>query len=498
VEDLVAMELAALADKQVGQAAVIVVDNPTGEILAYVGSKDFFDVDGQGQNDGVQAARQPGSALKPFAYGLALSDGLTPATVLSDLEVHLDTPSGDYTPKNYDRRLHGPVRLRSALQNSYNVPAVRLADQLHPGRVLQVLRKAGMSALTEEPEHYGVGVVLGNGDVPLYQLARAYRGLARGGVVGPLTPVRRAWDVHGQPLRVTSELTSRRFLDAESTALLTDILTDESSRTPAFGVNNSLRFPFPVAAKTGTSRAYVDNWTVGFTAERTVGVWVGNFDGRPMRGVSGITGAGPIFRRVMLRAMRDIHPAPMVRKSQFRTFEVCSVSGQRSGPACPGTVQERFLPGSEPGRSCSMHRTVTVDRRTGRPVAPASPHAVERTVLDMGPEYYAWAQGEGIDAGPWPEPEGDGRARAGRFLSPRDGDEYMIEPGIPVEDQTIPVRVLAPKGVQRVVVRGAGGERMELQAPFAGRVPARRGEQQLEMYVPGESKPVAIARFRVH
>ncbi|MFO0585874.1 MAG: transglycosylase domain-containing protein [Anaeromyxobacter sp.] len=184
VEAIVAGEVA--GDPRLGNAAALVVDNRTGEVLAYVGSTDWLDEERLGQNDGVRARRQPGSALKPFAYGLALARGLTPATLLADVDLRLATPTGDWVPHNYDRREHGPVRLRAALQNSYNVAAVRLADRLGPAAVLETLRAAGFSSLDASADRYGAGVVLGNGDVTLRELARAYRGLARGGLLGPL------------------------------------------------------------------------------------------------------------------------------------------------------------------------------------------------------------------------------------------------------------------------------------------------------------------------
>lgn len=481
IEEAVREELAGLKDREVGQAAALVVDNATGEILAYVGSADFFDEERGGQNDGVRALRQPGSALKPFAYGLALASGYTPATVLSDVETHLATPSGSYVPKNYDRRVHGPVRLRAALANSYNVPAVKLAERLGPDRVLEVLRRAGFDSLAKDASHYGVGIVLGNGDVTLRELARAFRGLALRGAVGPLVEIRSATGAEGEPLPIRRELEPRRFLPAEVVELLTDMLSDEAARSPAFGLDNSLRLPFPVAAKTGTSRAHVDNWAAGFTRERTVAVWVGNFDGAPMRGVSGITGAGPLFKRVMLLAMRGLEPAPLVDRSRFEAVDICPLSGRRAGPACPGTLSEVFLPKTAPAEGCAMHR---------------------RDGLDVGPEFYAWARAEGIEAGPWAgaatAAASDGAAGGpARLLMPSDGDEYLLEPEYPAAEQTVPVRAVPPAGVATLELRLDAGPRLALAAPFATRLAAGRGDHRLELWVPGQAEPAAVARFVV-
>ncbi|HEY0839565.1 MAG TPA: penicillin-binding protein 1C [Vulgatibacter sp.] len=535
VEEMVREELRTLAPHRVGQAAVVVIDNPTGEVLAYVGSADFLDDSAQGQNDGVRALRQPGSALKPFVYGLALASGKTPASVLSDVEVHLATPSGDYVPKNYDRRTHGPVRLRAALASSFNVPAVRLADELGPDRALGLLRAAGFESLTEDASHYGVGIVLGNGDVTLLELARAYRGLARGGVAGPLREVRRAWGADGRELSLVPELEESRFLPEPAVALLTDILADESARSPGFGLDNALRLPFQVAAKTGTSRGYVDNWTAGYTAERTVAVWVGNFDGRSMRGVSGITGAGPLFRRVMTRAMRGIHPAPLVDRSRFARADVCPLSGRLAGPACESVVQEVFLQGTEPVDPCPMHAWIpagsavdsahhrpegrsgraTLAAAGGRGGSAAQPDedgrrsegsADGRVIpwLDLGPGFYEWARAEGL-AGVRPAvghsswSGGIPAAGAGgvRILLPANGDEYLLDPVLPQDAQSIPLRLVVPVGFGELEVRTDDGSVMALAPPYAGSLAPARGERSIEVWARGGAEPLARARFVV-
>ena len=473
VEQAVRSELA--ADPRLGQAAVLVVDNVSGEVLAYVGSADFLDREREGQNDGVRARRQPGSALKPFAYGLALSSGWTAASVLSDVEVEVGEAGASWLPHNYDRRSHGPVRLRAALANSYNVPAVELTEALGPDRVLAVLRDAGFSSLEASAEHYGAGLVLGNGDVSLWEMARAYRGLARGGVVGPLTLVTTAADRWENVLTPRAELETRRFLPEEAVALLTDVLSDETARAPAFGLDNALRLPFPVAAKTGTSRAYVDNWTVGFTRERTVAVWVGNFDGRPMQRVSGITGAGPLFSRVMRRAMRGVRPAPLVDRARFTRVRICPLSGHRAGEECPGSYEEVFLPGTAPAEPCEMHR-----RLAGQ------------AVLDVGPRFAAWARREGLAT---TAVSVTGAGARPTFGTPRDGDEFLLEAGIPLQSQSIPVRVLAanPRGLHLRV----DGAPAAFDPAHDVRLALGPGSHTLELWAEGDSGPASRVQVRV-
>jgi penicillin-binding protein 1C len=466
-------------DPRLGQAAAIVLENRSGQILAYVGSLDFLDEARLGQNDGVMTPRQPGSALKPFAYGLALASGWTPASILSDVETHLATPGGDWVPRNYDRRVHGPVRLRVALASSYNVPAVRLAEALGPERILAVLNAAGFSSLSESAEHYGAGLVLGNGSVTLMELANAYRGLARGGQASPLIEFLRMRDSSGRELPLPSRPEPRVFLPADAVHLLTDILTDDAARAPAFGLDHALRFPFPVASKTGTSHAFVDNWTAGFSSEVTVAVWAGNFDGRPMRGVSGISGAGPIFARVMNRAMRGRQPSPLVDRARFEHRSVCALSGRLVGRACPSGVEEVFLPGSAPSEPCSMHRWDG------------------RAVLDVGPEYQLWARAEGLRDEP-----GAGEAlvegsAGGAFLMPRHGDQYLVEAGIPSGAQTVPVRVRPPEGERLVEVRVDDGTVLRIGPPFIGRIEPRPGRHHVELWLPGGAAPIARSDFTV-
>ncbi len=335
VERLTREVVRALSDHRVGQAAAIVLDNPSGDILAWVGSVDFFDPD-EGQVDMVVSRRQPGSTLKPFVYGLALERGFTAADRLPDLPLWFPTGLGDYRPRNYDRRFHGWVSLRTALANSYNVPAVWMAHRLGPAALLDRLHALGFASLTRTPEHYGLGLSLGNGEVQLIELANAYRALAND---GRWSPVRWRRDVpRSAGERIMPPLVAR---------LLSDILSDPIARVPAFGRHNSLTLPFPAAAKTGTSTDFTDNWTAGYTPDVTVAVWVGNFDGRPMEGVSGVTGAGRLWHRVMRAAVGHGRSRPFATEGLVRR-RLCADSGAPHHPGCAHAVEEWFRPQHAP------------------------------------------------------------------------------------------------------------------------------------------------------
>ncbi len=468
VESALREQVAALGEFRVGSAAAIVLDNASGAVLAYVGSPDWFDEEKSGRIDGVRMLRQPGSALKPFAYAQALArHGLTAATLLSDVESHF----GDFMPKNYDRRAHGPVRARVALASSYNVPAVRVAEKVSAPELLQTLRRAGFESLTLDADHYGLGLVLGDGEVSLLELARGYLALAHGGLYRDLRFVEEARDAQGRALSPAPSR-ERRLFQPATAALVADMLADPAARAPAFGLDNALRFPFPAAAKTGTSRAFTDNWTVGFTHERTVAVWVGNMSGETMRHVSGITGAAPLFHRILALAMAGIEkPAPL-STAPFDEREICALSGELASAHCPATVHEKFVPGTAPQARCAMHGTFG---------------------LDLGSRFYDWAAHEGVRT---LSSAAGGGAHA-ELAFPRDGDFFLRSRDLPDEVQTIPVRALSPRGGGPLELQLDESPRTELRAPFSTRIPATHGKHLLRIFRLGAAKADASASFTV-
>lgn len=286
--------VAELASREVEDGAIVVLDNATGDILAWVGSSG--DLSRAPQVDGVVAPRQAGSTLKPFVYARALDDRvLTAASLVDDSPLAISTARGVYAPQNYDRDFQGSVSVRTALAGSLNVPAVRTAELVGIARVHEDLRSLGIATLEAPAEHYGAALALGGADVTLLALANAYRALANGGA---WTPTRlRAGDPR--------DAIPRRVFGPEATFVVTDILADRGARSGTFGLDNPLATRVWSAAKTGTSKDMRDNWCVGFTSRYTIGVWVGNFSGAPMHDVSGITGAAPVFRDLVHFLHRD-------------------------------------------------------------------------------------------------------------------------------------------------------------------------------------------------
>ncbi|HEY3666353.1 MAG TPA: penicillin-binding protein 1C [Polyangiaceae bacterium] len=423
--------------------SVVVVDNQSGEVLAYLGSPDFYAARALGQNDGARALRQPGSALKPFVYAAAMARlGMTAATRLPDLELGLPTSEGLYSPKNYDGRFHGPVLLRDALANSLNVPAVYTASRVGPEQVLELLHRVGFSSLSESAEHYGAALALGDGEVKLSELAQAYALLARGGAFLPLRFYRSATLASGAELS-RSASTPTPVIDSRIAAVLTDVLSDDLARSPEFGSGGPHAFPFPVAAKTGTSKGFRDNWTVGFTHEVTVAVWAGNFDGAPMTGSTGVTGAGPLFHEVMLAAMRGRARAPLLDHSGLLRADVCELSGALASSSCPHRRREWFVPGREPRAACDMHEVVALDPETLLRAGPACAKLTLRVFERYPREYQNFARQAQRPLAPEGfSPRCPGRVpfadlAAPELVFPSDRASFVIDPGLRADQEIV-------------------------------------------------------------
>lgn len=442
VEAAVRAQVDVLRTRHVSAAAAVILDNASGDVLAYVGSPDFGGAGGQ--NDGVQALRQPGSALKPFVYALALESGrIDPASLLPDVPLSIEGDDGVFAPQNYDGTFHGPVRAREALGNSYNVPAVWLADRLGVGTVLAGLRRFGFVSLGEGATHYGAALALGDGEVRLVEIAAAYATLAREGLALPVRAVRAYDDAGGR--HEAPAPTAARVLSTDAARLVTDMLADRRARAAAFGAHSVLEFAYPVAAKTGTSKRFRDNVTAGFSHEITVVTWVGNFDGSPMQDVSGIAGAGPLFHAVMELAMAGRASAGfrLPVEGRFVQATVCPLSGARAGAACPHRIQEWVR--TARADACTMHESVAVapdGLRAGSGCAGAAVRYFER----FEGVYAGWAESAHRRVAPPAfSPACPGAASVVgtplRIVAPRDGAHFQLDPGRPREAQRVHVQL---------------------------------------------------------
>jgi penicillin-binding protein 1C len=459
--------------------AVVVLDNARGEWLAWEGSGDYADAEHGGAINGPLTPRQPGSALKPFTYALAFESGFTPASVLADVPSHFPTAEAGvlYSPRNYDGRYRGPLLARRALAGSENVPAVVLASELGVPALQRFLMRAGLSTFDRTPSYYGLGLTLGNAEVRLDELVAAYAMLARGGEwIAPSWALRPPEDgtrisrihhgtrisgIHPDGTRISgihpdgtqisrigaqevpADGRTRHSVVSPLTAYwITDILSDHDAREYIFGRGGSLEFPFPVAVKTGTSQAYHDNWTIGYTKDVTVGVWVGNFDRTPLKSSTGVTGAAPIFHAVVLAATQRLHGASGFDARAIVAVpdgvverEVCALSGMPANPWCPARQRERLPASNDP--PCSWHHL-----------------SDDGLLVIWPPAYRQWARQNGLmtemsprvtsaSARPAVVPPPQAIRGPLEIVNPPAGATYLIDPTLRREFQTLPLRVVA-------------------------------------------------------
>jgi 1A family penicillin-binding protein len=371
-QEIVSKEISQVSSFNITNGAALVTNPKTGEILAMVGSRDYWDTERDGQVNLTTALRQPGSAIKPVNYSVALESGFTVSSVIDDSPVRYDIPgSKPYAPVNYDGRFHGHVTLRQALANSYNVPAVKVLASYGVSKMIDQGKKLGITTWTQ-PERYGLSLTLGGAEVKMTDMAVVFGTLANSGNKVGLNPILKVTDSQGKTLQDFScnniplikvegaEAAVKHFscdgekaLNPDVAFLLTDILSDPIARSQAFGISSYLNIPnHQVAVKTGTTNDKRDNWTIGYTSDWLAAVWVGNNDNSPMSQVaSGITGASPIWNKIMVELLKDQPQHQFVRPENLIEAKVCTLTGQLACDGCP-TKTEYFIPGTEPKNAC--------------------------------------------------------------------------------------------------------------------------------------------------
>jgi penicillin-binding protein 1C len=333
-----------LKRKTARQASVVILDNANSEILSLVGSIEYSNLN-EGFNNGTNALRSPGSTLKPFLFAQALDLGLNTATILEDIERTYASPRGIYSPVNFNRKSYGPVSMRNALGNSLNQTAVSLLNTIGYSSFYETLRSLDLINFPKRgPEHYGLGMVIGNPEVTLVQLASAYASLARGGLFLPAK-----YFINDKSQK------GKRVFSEEASYIITDMLSDSSARTLTFGDFFNQKLPFKVALKTGTSTNFRDGWIVGYTPKYTVAIWVGNFNGQPTGGLSGAQAAGPILVDILNELYPNGFSSSFPRPDRVISTEVCSHSGMRPNKFCPHVKRELFINGMGPGEICNYH-----------------------------------------------------------------------------------------------------------------------------------------------
>lgn len=476
-EETVTRRLADLNEHDVNDAALVALDPRTGELLALVGGADYFDPARGGAFDAALAPRQPGSAIKPVIYAAALGSGLTAASELDDVHQSFAGDDAAYAPSDYDNTFHGPVTLRVALASSLNVPAVEAFARTGREPVLRTASALGLDSLAQSAA--GLSLALGGGEVPLLDLTAAYGAFGQGGVWRRPLAYTRVLDGGGRTL-LAAEPESRQALSPEVAYLLTDILADDDARALGFGYHSALELDRPAAVKTGTTSDFRDNWTIGYTPQLVVGVWTGNADGHPMRDVSGVSGAAPIWREVMERALAG-RPAQSFTRPDGLTFvTVCPPTGLLPGPDCPHPAGEWFVAGSEPAATEQYYRALQLCPATGLLYSNAcSAPPVRRVFPFPSPELVPWMRAAGIELPPLPPyadvpvppgaslPSDKSPADAARavILSPDGGSTYHISSELPRAQQALIFEVAAVPGVASVRLSVDGTVVATLQEP---------------------------------
>lgn len=458
---MVAEKLALLEEHNATNGALVAIQPKTGEILAFVGSADFYNADIDGQVNMAISPRQPGSAIKPLTYTAAFEMGWTASTLIWDVPSEFppsgrdDDPRPPYKPTNFNNRFHGPVTVRDALANSYNIPAVKALDFVGIYDDPETRREEGLIAFAQRlgittftRDDYGLSLTLGGGEVSLLEFTSAFGVYANGGRLVPPVAITHIVDHHGNVVFDYTPPAGDIVIRPEHAFLISSILSDNQARTPMFGANSVLNLPFQAAAKTGTTNDFRDNWTMGYTPDISVGVWVGNADYTPMQNITGITGAGPIWADFMKYAIGNLtggNPTPFARPSGIIERVICGVSGAEPSRWCPSQKGEIFAADQPPlPKDEDLWLEIEIDTWTGLPASSVCDKFVEEILvlnvtdswaiewLKNNSQGKAWAEEMGFTEPLYFVAERSCRADDPRPLlqitSPRDGEMVQTNP----------------------------------------------------------------------
>lgn len=489
----ISLQIQNLHDKHVSNGALLSLDPQTGQILAWVGSENYFDDSIDGEVDMVTALRQPGSAIKPLNYLLALEKGYTPATILEDIATQFSTENGPYSPKNYDLRYHGPVRLREALASSFNIPAVKTLEYVGIEAFINFLKKLGIDTLNRDSDFYGLALTLGGGEVRMLDMAHAFNVLANYGNAFESSAVLKIVNEKGENIYDWKMPQKKYVLGSfgqEHAYQIIDILKDPLARLKGFGEGSLLEISHEAAVKTGTTRNFRDNWTIGFTPQLLTVVWVGNADASAMYNVTGIDGAAPIWHDFMEDALAFSPKINFVKPPRLKQIEICALSGKLPTELCQDRIYEWFVSGSEPQKPDDYFQKFTILKQTGLIVAPEcvkeypSSAIEEKVLVAYPPAFQGWAHDNKLQLPAMVPcalskdltsgyPNGYAQPQKGEedgltITNPRPNDEYELDSHLPIQSQKIPFTVLATLNTQTLSYFIDGEKATTIQeAPFS-------------------------------
>jgi len=430
--------------RNVNNAAVVVMDPATGDVLALMGSVDYFDDKIRGAIDMAAVPRQTGSAFKPFIYALALDPDQpqpwTAGTTILDASTDFVINNGMiYTPVNYDRKQHGYVSVREALASSLNVPAVKTLQKVGLNATINLARQLGITTL-EQPDEYDLSLALGGGEVSLLEMTTAYSVLANQGVYVGNRVILSIENADGEVLFEQKTGRPVEVISPQATWLISDILSDDQARALTFGLNSSLKLDRVAAVKTGTTTNFYDNWTMGYTPGLAVGVWVGNSTFTPMDNVTGLTGAGPIWHDIMRVILEGRPEESFVRPDGLEQVEICALSGLLPTEDCRRTQKEWFIKGTAPIEIDSFYKQIVLDN--GQPMI----------VYDLPLEAQAWARSQGMPLLADFQPSTIRETKSLILTSPAPNSTYVFYSHLDPTAQQIPIQLTVDKGVTQVTV----------------------------------------------
>ena len=456
---------------QVSNGALVAMNPHDGDVLTLIGSPDYFDDEIGGAINMALAPRQPGSTLKPMIYAAGMNperpEPYTAATMFLDVETLFFTQDGEpYVPVNFSRTEHGPMLLRQALASSLNIPAVQALQAVGLDEGIGLMRDMGLQTFAPD-EELDLAFALGGGEVRLFDLTRVYAAFANGGE--RITPrlILEVTDSQGAVVYQAEESERTRVLDERVAWLISDVLSDNGARELSFGPNSVLQIGRPAAVKTGTTNDLRDNWTVGYTADLVVGTWIGNGDYSPMVGVTGVSGAGPIWHKFVRSVTEGVsEPRPFVRPEGLVQEEVCGLSGLLPSRWCPFTRTEWFIEGTVPRQFDEVYQLVEIDTETGLLATEYTPfeQKEKRLVLDLPASAYRWAQGEGLplladlltrqDEFVQAVNEAEEIVSPLRLVTPANQAAYRWSASVPAEAQRLPLEAVSDVGLRelRIVV----------------------------------------------
>ncbi len=428
-KDIMQMHLKPLQRQGINNGSVVVIENKTQHVLAMVGSNDFFDEANQGQVNGTMAPRSPGSALKPFIYALGIEHGLiTPKSLLYDVPIEY---SG-YRPVNYDEAYHGVVTVEDALIRSLNVTAVNLSAELGDDGIYSFLKYSGVTTLPKSKDYYGLSLILGGCEVTLLELTNLYSGLANGGI----------FRSH-RLLKTQPEEQGQQLLDEGTCYIISEILSQLRRPDLPSSWEFSMNLP-KIAWKTGTSYGHRDAWSIGYTPQYTIGVWVGNFDGKGVPALVGAEVAAPILFSLFTALEKSSENRWFIQPANVHRRQVCSVSGMPLSKNCASAKDELYLPGISPNQKCNIHQLILVDKKTGKRLCSHCRigRKYEEKIVEQWPvEIATWMERNGYPIEKIPEHfSGCSKLASGKkplIRSPSANTEFKIRPTVDLKYQKI-------------------------------------------------------------